>query len=229
MLPTFYQTILEKYLSNTQLIVATCNANRSDLQSGHFSARIKCNYNCASARIICNWARIKCNWTCNHRFEPELFATIKVKKTTIIRSEVHSPNLSTWIGREKRVYRFEPLIPLLLARGLRQKGGHPKRIDGIVLTFTCPLVPISMKKFPLDTAQIWYQQLICRGYRSQCRQLSSRHQRKTPSSRPQQLHNRDGIGKSHSQYRRRTSFFGVKDKGSGVKGKDLWLEGWSHE
>jgi hypothetical protein len=34
--------------------VATCNANRSDLQLRHLQARINCNYNCASARIICN-------------------------------------------------------------------------------------------------------------------------------------------------------------------------------
>jgi hypothetical protein len=34
--------------------VATCNANRSDLQSRHLQTRIKCNYNCASARINCN-------------------------------------------------------------------------------------------------------------------------------------------------------------------------------
>jgi all-trans-8'-apo-beta-carotenal 15,15'-oxygenase len=36
------------------LAVVTCNANRSDLQSRHLQTRIKCNYNCASARINCN-------------------------------------------------------------------------------------------------------------------------------------------------------------------------------
>ncbi|BAZ71180.1 hypothetical protein NIES4106_59770 (plasmid) [Fischerella sp. NIES-4106] len=36
------------------LAVRTCNANRLNLQSRHLQTRIKCNYNCASARIICN-------------------------------------------------------------------------------------------------------------------------------------------------------------------------------
>ena len=36
------------------LDVATCNTNCSNLQSRHFQTRIKCNYNCASARINCN-------------------------------------------------------------------------------------------------------------------------------------------------------------------------------
>ncbi|HLO51050.1 MAG TPA: group II intron maturase-specific domain-containing protein, partial [Kamptonema sp.] len=40
---------------NLQLLhVATCNTNRSNLQSRHFQTRIKCNYNYASARINCN-------------------------------------------------------------------------------------------------------------------------------------------------------------------------------
>ena len=34
--------------------VATCNTNRSNLQSKHFQTRIKCNYNYTSARINCN-------------------------------------------------------------------------------------------------------------------------------------------------------------------------------
>ncbi len=37
-----------------ELAVATCNTNRSNLQSRYFQTRIKCNYNCVSARIKCN-------------------------------------------------------------------------------------------------------------------------------------------------------------------------------
>jgi 2-polyprenyl-6-methoxyphenol hydroxylase-like FAD-dependent oxidoreductase len=45
---------LLEWMIRRRLAVATCNANRSDLQSRHFSARINCNYNYASARINCN-------------------------------------------------------------------------------------------------------------------------------------------------------------------------------
>nr|WP_322719670.1 hypothetical protein [Nostoc sp. ChiQUE02]MDZ8232708.1 hypothetical protein [Nostoc sp. ChiQUE02] len=38
----------------THVSVVTCNTNRSNLQSRHLQTRIICNYNCASARIICN-------------------------------------------------------------------------------------------------------------------------------------------------------------------------------
>jgi hypothetical protein len=36
------------------LVVATCDYKSPNLQSSLFSARIICNYNCASARINCN-------------------------------------------------------------------------------------------------------------------------------------------------------------------------------
>lgn len=37
-----------------EIPVATCNTNRSNLQSKHFQTRIKYNYNYTSARINCN-------------------------------------------------------------------------------------------------------------------------------------------------------------------------------
>ncbi|BBD63859.1 XRE family transcriptional regulator [Nostoc commune NIES-4072] len=54
--------------------VTTCNTNRSNLQSRHLQTRIKCNYNCASARIKCNVPLDYLQPTCNHRFEPGLNA-----------------------------------------------------------------------------------------------------------------------------------------------------------
>jgi hypothetical protein len=35
------------------VVVATCNHNRSNLQSRHFPTRIKCNYKFTSTRINC--------------------------------------------------------------------------------------------------------------------------------------------------------------------------------
>ena len=55
--------------------VATCNTNRSNLQSWHFSTRISCNYNFTSTRINCNWTSTPLQPTCNHPCQPGLTAT----------------------------------------------------------------------------------------------------------------------------------------------------------
>ncbi|OYD88949.1 hypothetical protein CDG77_21060 [Nostoc sp. 'Peltigera membranacea cyanobiont' 213] len=46
--------LISPLLAGVLLGVTTCNTNRSNLQSRHLQTRIKCNYNCASARINCN-------------------------------------------------------------------------------------------------------------------------------------------------------------------------------
>ena len=63
-----------------KILVATCNHNRSNLQSRHFQTRIIYNYKFSSARINCKWTSIICQWTCNHPFQPELTATIEARK-----------------------------------------------------------------------------------------------------------------------------------------------------
>ena len=60
--------------------VATCNHNRSNLQSRDFQTRIICNYKFISARINCKWTSIICKWTCNHPLEPELTENIESRK-----------------------------------------------------------------------------------------------------------------------------------------------------
>ena len=47
----FAPSLRESEVLTMEIVVTTCNTNRSNLQSRHFQTRINCNYNYASARI----------------------------------------------------------------------------------------------------------------------------------------------------------------------------------